>query len=486
MSDIRFQDAKRPMRCSPTICASTSPRAIIRVMRLGAHRLRRLAGLGHLSRISVGSLFATLLSALLAPLTVSAEPASFGHWSQYLGEQQAIVDTRLAYLSNAAEDPQAQRALQSCSAPLRPADFSIAHRGAPALFPEHTRESYLAAVQQGAGLIECDVTFTSDGALVCRHSQCDLHRTTNILETPLAAKCRVPFSGASADANADVQCCTNDLTLAEFRTLCGKHDSADPTARTTQGYMLGATDLAPNRYPGCGTLMTLADSIRLIEAHDRKHTPELKAADGPMPFTQAEYAQRLIDAYRAQDVPPERVFPQSFNPEDIRYWLRAEPQFARQAVLLDSRDGSVDRMDPADPGPATNTPDFKALYAMGLRYLAPPMWYLMRLENGSIVPSRYAVDARAAGLELIAWTLERSGSIQEDVLKDPRNAYYYQSILGALRNDGDILRTLEVLAEDVEVRAVFSDWPATTTVYANCLGGANDLGTDPARSDTPR
>jgi len=46
----------------------------------------------------------------------------------------------------------------------------------------------------GAGILECDVTFTKDLELVCRHSQCDLHTTTNILTTPLAAKCSVPFS----------------------------------------------------------------------------------------------------------------------------------------------------------------------------------------------------------------------------------------------------------------------------------------------------
>ena len=34
----------------------------------------------------------------------------------------------------------------------------------------------------GAGIVECDVTFTKDKQLVCRHAQNDLHTTTNILE----------------------------------------------------------------------------------------------------------------------------------------------------------------------------------------------------------------------------------------------------------------------------------------------------------------
>lgn len=416
-----------------------------------------------------------LLLSLLLSLPAAAQPGfhHFGHWSDFLGNPQDSISARMDYLLAAAGDDNARQTLAQCTAPAAPTDFSIAHRGAPALFPEHTRESYLAAAAQGAGIIECDVTFTSDGALVCRHSQCDLHRTTNILETPLASQCRVPFTGGTTAA-AQVQCCTDDLTLAEFRTLCGKHDSANRDAQTPQGYMLDTTQLDRHRYPGCGTLVTLEESIELIEGLGRKHAPELKAADGPMPFTQAQYAQRLIDAFKAQDIAPERVFPQSFNPADIRYWLQAEPEFARQAVLLDSRDAHVDASDPADPGPASGTPDFNALYAMGLRYLAPPMWYLLRVEDNAMVPSRYAMDARAAGLSLIAWTLERSGSIEHDVLGDPRNTYYYQSTLGVLANDGDILRTLDVLARDVGVQGVFSDWPATTTVYANCLGPQAD------------
>ena len=36
--------------------------------------------------------------------------------------------------------------------------------------------------------------------------------------------------------------------------------------------------------------------------------------------------------------------------------------------------------------------------------------------------------------------------------------------------DGDTLTVLDALAKQVGVRAMFSDWPATTTFYANCMG----------------
>ena len=59
---------------------------------------------------------------------------------------------------------------------------------------------------------------------MCRHDQCDLHTTTNILLIPdLAAKCTQPFSPAEFDAlgrrtkAASALCCTSDLTVDEFK-----------------------------------------------------------------------------------------------------------------------------------------------------------------------------------------------------------------------------------------------------------------------------
>ena len=44
----------------------------------------------------------------------------------------------------------------------------------------------------GAGIVECDVTFTRDCELLCPHSECDPHATTNIVATDLGQKCTVP------------------------------------------------------------------------------------------------------------------------------------------------------------------------------------------------------------------------------------------------------------------------------------------------------
>ncbi len=96
------------------------------------------------------------------------------------------------------------------------------------------------------------------------------------------------------------------------------------------------------------------------------------------------------------------------------------------------------------------------------------MWVLLTVKDGKIVPSKYAKEAKAAGLDVITWTIERSGRIVEDVLIGG-NTFYYQSTLDAISNDGDILVTLDVLAKDVGILGIFSDWPATVTYYANCM-----------------
>ena len=37
------------------------------------------------------------------------------------------------------------------------------------------------------------------------------------------------------------------------------------------------------------------------------------------------------------------------------------------------------------------------------------------------------------------------------------------------KHDGDMYKLVHVLSKDVGVRAIFSDWSATVTYYANCF-----------------
>ena len=342
--------------------------------------------------------------------------------------------------------------------------FSIGHRGAPLLFPEHTVESNLAAARMGAGILECDVTFTKDKELVCRHAQNDLHTTTNILMTDLAAKCTTPFTPASGDTDASAECRASDITLAEFRTLVGKMDAANKKGTTVEEYMDGTANWRTDLYAAsAGTLMTHAESIRLFRTLGAKFTPELKSPSVDMPFegfSQEDYAQKLIDEYKAAGVPPEDVWAQSFNLDDVLYWINNEPEFGKQAVYLDGR-YNVAGFDPMRP--ATYKPSMAELKEQGVNYIAPPMWMLVTAADGEIVPSPYTKEAKAAGLKLITWTLERSGPLGGG------GGWYYQTIKDVTDSDGVMFELLGVLAQDVGIEGIFSDWPATVTYYANCM-----------------
>ncbi|MEE9335993.1 MAG: glycerophosphodiester phosphodiesterase family protein [Granulosicoccaceae bacterium] len=381
------------------------------------------------------------------------------------------VGDRPAQIIAELPDGELRAALGACAANAAVrSDFSIGHRGAPFKYPEHTREGYIAAANSGAGIIECDVTFTKDRALVCRHSQCDLHSSTNILQTPLAQKCSVPPDMNNDTPFSDVKCCTSDLTVAEFKTLNGRFDKANKKAKTLEDYLSLKNTPHAEATEVSGTLMTHAESIELFSSLGVKMIPELKAADVPMPFTAADgeewtqehYAQALVDEYLEQSVEPVNVFLQSFNLDDVKYWLSNTPQFGKQAAWLDGR--YRDRSFKVNK-PKTWKPSMEELAQAGVPILAPPMWMLLTLDDDdNIVPSKYAIAAKASGLDLIGWTLERSGPLSSG------GGWYYQTIKPAIKNDGAIYQTLHVLAQDVGVKGMFSDWPATSSYYANCFG----------------
>ncbi|KAL8769573.1 MAG: hypothetical protein Q9209_004505 [Squamulea sp. 1 TL-2023] len=368
------------------------------------------------------------------------------------------------YLVEDMDEGPLKARLQSCSeGPFKTSDFVFAHRGAPLQFPEHTVESYSAARRMGAGVIECDVAFTKDKQLVCRHAQCDLHTTTDILNrTHLASKCTTPFTPASNGTAAKAKCCTSDITQAEYKSLCGKMDGFNPNATTVEEYLDGTPYFRTDLYSTCGTVMTHNEYIVLVDGWNLKFTPELKTPEVEMPFegyTQEQYAQDMIDAYKAAGIDPSRVWAQSFLPDDIFYWIDNEPEFGAQAVYLDER---VDTPE----GYANATASIPSLAARGVKIMAPAFFALTKADNGTgaIVPSEYAVAVKEAGLEIVTWSFERSGWLKNG------GDYYYQYVKPVINNDGDMYTVLDVLAQQVGIKAIFTDWPATVTYYASCFG----------------
>ena len=377
--------------------------------------------------------------------------------------------------------------LQKCEAgPFKRSDFSIGHRGAPLQFPEHTKESYEAAIVMGAGIVECDVTFTKHGDLVCRHAENDLHTTTNILVTPLAEKCIRPFKPADANGPASAECRASALTLDEFKSLYGKMDTFNSAAKTPQEALGGTaawrTDLyntAVTQPPSGATLLTLRESIALNKRNGVKHTPELKGGDAETITkvfgTQERYALALTDELQRGGVDPDDAWPQSFNPNDVLTWVDRTP-YGKQAVFLVDYDDGSDNIVLFDLtgkqllARQEQLAFFKQLRKRGVRIIAPAMPALLGVSGNRVVPSQLAKDLKGMGFDIITWTFERS-DLREGS-KASRAGFYwdFDPTASVIKTDGDMYKALDVLAREVKILGIFSDWPATVTFYANCMG----------------
>jgi len=435
-----------------------------------------------------GLLLAATLAALAPPSALADDDDRRGKHARYddghRGDESIQVGQRPLYLVDGMDDgPLKHRLLQCKDGPFRKTDFSIGHRGAALQFPEHTKESYVAAARQGAGIVECDVTFTNDGKLVCRHAENDLHTTTNILSTPLASTCIKPFTPAMIDANgklvmaASAECRTSALSLDEFKSLRGKMDAFNPAARNAAEYQGGTASWRTDLYTGRGTLMTLRESIELNQKNGVKHTPELKGGDADtikqVFGSQKNYALAFADELRAARVKPRDVWPQSFNVEDVFVWID-HTEYGRQAVYLldyNATDNDIVIQPPYDKMPRADY--FKMLKERGVRIIAPPIPALLAVNaNGQVVPSQVAKDLKAMGFDIITWTLERS-DLRKGAAATPGNPTYYFDFdpnNAAIKKDSDLYKALDVLAREVKILGIFSDWPATVTYYANCMG----------------
>ena len=405
------------------------------------------------------------LRSLTLAMLALASFAALAHDSDSRKDSNIQVGVRPFFLVEGMDNSRLKEKLQLCeNGPFRRSTWSIAHRGAPLQFPEHTKESYEAGARQGAGIVECDVTFTKDGELVCRHAECDLHTTTNIVATDLNNKCSVPWSGPGSSP----KCCTSDLTLDEFKSLRGKMDASNPSATTAEGFLGGTPDFRTNLYNSRGTLLTLRESIALNRKLGVKHTPEVKEGDAQRIMTvfggQENYAQAMIDEFKKAGVDPQDVFAQSFNKNDILYWIKHEPRFGRQAVYLDDIDPTA-----SPPLPRISLDELRQLRRAGVQIIAPPIFALLAVDSHDrIVPSQYALDIKNTGFDIITWSFERA-----DLRKGagPAGFYYlFDADSRAIKKDSDMYKALDALAQQVKIRGIFSDWPATVTYYANCMG----------------
>jgi glycerophosphoryl diester phosphodiesterase len=201
-----------------------------------------------------------------------------------------------------------------------------------------------------------------------------------------------------------------------------------------------------------------------------KHTPELKSGDPSRIQAvfggQSQYARKMAEEMQEAGVRPRDTWPQSFNVEDVFTWIDRTP-YGKQAVyLLDYNAATNDIVIQAPYDKMDRSAYFKMLKKRGVQIIAPPMPALLAVRSGKVVPSALAHQLKK-DFDIITWTLERS-----DLRAGTSRAGYYYDFDPngeAIKTDGDMYKALDVLAKDVKVLGIFSDWPATVTYYANCM-----------------
>ena len=260
----------------------------------------------------------------------------------------------------------------------------------------------------GAGIIECDVTFTERP----QSWYADTRNAIWPVFRPIFCKLSwpTPADSHSLQPNKAHRPAPNAVPVTSpWRSLnpCARPDVKNSQATSVDEFLAPLDSPVIDQPNQCGTVMSHRDSIELIRDLGTAFTPELKRPEVPMPFngfSQQDYAKKLLTEYQQAGIPTKQVYPQSFNINDVRYWIENHPQYAQQTIWLVPRQRQLVPLSFAE---------LQSLQAEGLHIIAPPIPMLVQQNSkGQVEPTAFAKAAKASGLKIITWTFESARSHQ--------------------------------------------------------------------------
>lgn len=294
-----------------------------------------------------------------------------------------------------------------------PVPFEIAHRGASAYLPEHTREAVIMAHGLGADYIEQDVVLSADGIPVVLH---DIH-----LDDVSDVATRFP-----GRAREDGKHYALDFTLAELKQLEMRERFKPATGER----------VFPGRYAGEGIvfrLMTLSESLTLIDAlntstgREAGVYPEIKRpawhrAEG-RDLSRAVLAVLEEHGYVDKE---DRCFLQCFEYDEVRR-LRDELGYRGRLIQLL---GGGDKIGEGNTDNARfRTPEGLRELALRVDGIGPPLGEVVKGgDPASRRITSLVAEAKAAGLAVHPYTA------RADEL--PKWAADYGDLIGVLREAG--------------------------------------------------
>ncbi len=283
----------------------------------------------------------------------------------------------------------------------------IAHRGASGYRPEHTLAAYDLAIDMGADYIEPDLVLTQDGVFIARHENAlalvdadtgsVIEATTNVHTLPR-------FAARRATKQVDGQALTGwfaeDFTLAEIKQLRAReripHERPDNTRHDDRHEiptLQEVIDLAQRRGAALG---------RTIGIYPETKHPSYHASIG-LPMEDKLVAVLTANGWNHAKAP---VFIQSFEVGNLRY-LRSITR-VRLVQLLEADGQPWDFVASGDPRGYADLASAEGLrtiatYAQGVGPYKSLV--IARTAEGALgPPTRFVVDAHAAGLRVHPWT----------------------------------------------------------------------------------
>ena len=209
------------------------------------------------------------------------------------------------------------------------APLIIAHRGASARAPEHSRPAYLAALDEGADVLETDVVCSADGVLLARHDW-RLGATTDVSSRPDLQH------GRAARRTSD------EVADDVWADLLTGHELAGLRCRERWGELRTASAALDDRWPVLRLVDVLALARQQSEQRARVVGVAIEVKTGPpgSRWNPSELVEVLLSDLTATGTPCTNVpvWLMAFDPavlEEVRLQASGEAAACPRVLLLE-------------------------------------------------------------------------------------------------------------------------------------------------------
>jgi glycerophosphoryl diester phosphodiesterase len=291
----------------------------------------------------------------------------------------------------------------------------VGHRGASALRPEHTLESYRKAVEDGADIIEPDLVSTKDGVLVARHEN-EISGTTNV---SAIAKFADRKKTKMIDGQSLTGWFTEDFTLSELKELRARERI--PQARPGNTQYNDQFEI-----PTLAEVIALAKELsaqtgRTIHLYpETKHPTYFQSIGLPL-------EELVITTLKADEFTASRatVYIQSFEVANLKYFREkigtSQPNWKLVQLMEEGTRRPYDFVKAGDPRTYADLMTLEgmkeiATYANGV---GPYKLSIINVDSSGAFqqPSELVSNAHAAGLVVFPYTFRPENAFLPAPLK---------------------------------------------------------------------